>query len=293
LEDEAAEQPHSIRRSLNVAWKGSLARLADVGLVGQTLNPSRQVQSGMATTTLFGILFAAGALKLWAESMLDWNGSREPSRWGVTLTTGVLTVALSAMVVALVIGFVAMMVSGLRRAVKDRATHLWAPIAVLVISATALSLSVHSALRFVIARGGIQWTHPGAAIKQVAGASLIVIQEFEWAATTRNWHTSPHGAMLAVSPLLLVAFGLAVMTLVRQLQFSPGLARLGPLAMVAACALMAIFLATFALWEIAGGNAAMVFTQGRSFPILAFICLGVLAAGGGSCLFRSRPKFFP
>ena len=288
LEDEAADRPRSLRRTLNVAWKGSLARLADLGLVGRTLDPARQVQAGVATTTLFGLLFAAGALKLWAESMVDWNALREPSPWGVTLTTGVMTVALSAIVVALAIGFAAMLVSVVRHAVKDRGTHLWVPIAVLVISASALSLSVHSALRFVIARGGIQWAHPGEAIKQVAGASFVVVQSFEWAATTRAWHTSLDGAMYAVSPLFLVAFALATVSLVRQIEFSPRVARLGRLAMVATCTLMAIFLAAFVLWEMFGGNAAMVFTQGRSFPVLAVTCLGVLVAGGASCLAQSR-----
>jgi hypothetical protein len=290
MEADMAEYPRSARRALNVAWKGSTARLADGGLLGGTLDPSSQWQTGAATTALFSLVFLAEASKVWSGSMLDWNSAAVPSTGIVTVTTGILTLALAAMVASLGVGITFTLVSAFRPRAQRSRRDLVVPTTALLASATTLVIAVHIALRYVIARGGIEWTHPGTAIKQLAGAAFFVAQDFEYAVTSGHSYASVDWTFKALSPLALIVFGVAAMTIIRRTDFSPRMQHVGRVANLVVFALMLTFLVSFLVWDVSGGNAGRVFTQGASFPPLAFSVLAVLTAGCGSCLVHTRRR---
>jgi hypothetical protein len=78
--------------------------------------------------------------------------------------------------------------------------------------------------------------------------------------------------------------------MIRRANFSARLQRLGRAANIVVFALMSAFLASFLLWDLSGAHADRLFTQGGSFPPLAFSVLGALTAGCGSCLAHTRRR---
>jgi hypothetical protein len=284
------EHPRSRRRMLNVAWKGTAARLADSGLLGTMLDPSRQVQAGLATSALCGILFVAEATKLWAGTMLDWNGSATPGGGIATVSAGVLTLTLAAVTVTLVLGFVVTLVAAFLPNPRRSRRRVLAPLGALLASATGLAFAVHAGLRFVIARGGIEWSDPGIAVKQLAGASIAVVQDLEFAVLSGRTYATLNGTLETLSPLFLLALGVAAMTLIRRMELSPRFLRLGRAAVVILFSLMALFVVTFVIWVVDGGGAGSLFDYDASFPALAFGTLALLSVCSGSCLAHTRPR---
>jgi hypothetical protein len=287
VEDEIAEHPKSARRTLNVAWKGSVARLADLGLVGQTPDPARQIRAGSATTLLFGLLFAVCASKLWGPAMITWHESNYgQSSWLLTLLTALITISLGAIGLILAFGLLIVLGSALFRIARGQGQGLRVPAVLLLASVGYLVVASHIALRYVIAVGGIAWGHPGVAIKQVAGASYSVIAHVESAATNSASFTSLDGVIVALAPVVLIVFVASAMSLIRRSLISPSVDRFGRLAMVSLLGLMLTFIATYLLWRIAGGAAKPDLWLNPQFPFLQWGVSGFLAIGSGVCVTR-------
>jgi hypothetical protein len=287
MEDDIAEHPRSARRTLNVAWKGSVARLVDLGLVGRTPDPARQIRAGSATTLLFGLLFVVCASKLWGPAMIAWHeGPHEQVSWLLTLTTALIALSLGATGMILALGLLVILASALGHIARGRGHGLRISTALILASAGYLVIASHIALRYVIATGGIQWSHPGPALKQLAGASYSLVAHIESAATSKASFTSVDGVITALASFVLIVFVTSAVSLTRRAQFSPRGDRLGRVAMISLLGLMLTFVTSYLLWRIGGGAARPNLFLGGPFPFVQYGVAGLLAVGSGICVTR-------
>jgi hypothetical protein len=287
MEDDMAERQRWSRRGLNVAWKGSVARLVDFGVIGQTSDPPRQVRVGFATTMFFGLFFLATAPNLWAAPMIAWHtfGTQRASAI-VTLTTGLLTLSLGVISITVALSLFGLLGSAFWSIVRGSGRRLLVPTAAILASAAYLAVAAHLALRYVIAVGGIQWSDPGIAMKQVAGASSSVVSSVESAVFGRGSDTD--GLVLGLSPLILLAFCIAVAVLIRRTEFSRRTNRTVRFTMKSMVVMALVFLASYLLWTLAVGDANSLPYEGGSFPFLEFGIIAFAAAGCSSCVAPRR-----
>jgi hypothetical protein len=261
-------------------------------VIGRTSDPSRQIRVGLATAMFCGLFFVAVSPTLWAGPMVAWHtfGTQKESA-AVTLATGLLTVSLALMVAMVACSFIGILGSALWRIVRGVGRELLVSVVAVVASSAYLTVAVHVALHYVIARGGIDWLQPGAALKQLAGASWSVIDNVENAVLSRGSGTG--GLVLALSPLAFFAFCIAVASLARRTKFSPQTSRIGRFTIVVMVVMALVFLASYLLWTFAVGDATSLPFAGKSFPFLEFGIIGFAAMGCAACVAPHRWRTMP
>ncbi|HEX3794331.1 MAG TPA: hypothetical protein VHV57_07510 [Acidimicrobiales bacterium] len=287
MEDDIAERPRSWGRTVNVVWKGTVARLADTGLVGETVNPPSQVPVGLATTFFFGLMFIVFALKLWAPAMLTWHEvSYVKASWLTTVADALMTFVLVSTGLALALGLIATLWSAIRRIVQGSGRELIVPIVAVTSSAAYVAIATHLALRNVLARGGIQWSYPGLALKQIAGATWSVIDTFENAVLRPGWYSDGH--VLGLAPFAILIFGVSIMTLFRRMHGLAFVDRLGRFAMTGLTGSIAVFALAYLFWDFGGGAGVQgLAPYGSRFPFAELLTIGALLVGCASCRIAS------
>ncbi|MGH9046914.1 MAG: hypothetical protein ACRDVW_06320, partial [Acidimicrobiales bacterium] len=219
MEDELAERPRCATRTLDVVRTGLTARFADLGIAGSPIDPARRVTTGLASTTCVGVLFTLAAIHPWAFTMLTWNGW-DPRHAGVvqTTTTATMTVALMGLVGMLSVGLVVCVALGIGRMARHREWRLGLPLAAFGGGSSLLVVSTNRLLQDVIARGGIEWSHPGQALKQIAGTAYFSVLSVT--GTTFSGHVSVTYDLWPLAPVAsIVAIGVSAALLIRLLQF--------------------------------------------------------------------------
>ena len=268
MEQEFTDTPRNFKRTTNIMLKGATARLGDVGLSPRTGDAPATPPALLATNFVLAALFAAFALHLWSDAMLRWNEiPTVRASVAVSLLTGVMTVAAAILVFLVAIILIVLVASAVSQTIRRVRRELVGPLVLFVTSATFIGYSVHSALRYVIARGGIEWLHPGQAVKQLAGATLAGTDSI-----ARVWNSpgtqikSVTDVVYVLTPFVFVLFALAVATLARRIELSASLARTLR-AGASACALtMILFLVGYLGWILTGGpDVPSLFTFPQSF----------------------------
>jgi hypothetical protein len=275
MEDELAERPHNSRRTLDVIRTGLTARGCDLGIAGVPVDSARRAGAGLASTTVVGALFAMAALHPWAFAMLAWNGW-SPQHAGVlqTATTGTMTFALLGLVGVLTVGLVVLVALGLGRAVRQREWRVGLPLLVIGGGVCLATMTTGRLLRFTVASGGIQWGHPGIALKQLAGAVYFTI--ISMTGTTFSGHTSLTSDLWNVAPAVgIVAVAVSAAFLIRRLPLGPRSERLVRALTLCLSALMLLMVVSYAMWFL--GAHVHVFGGNNSFELVAFLIM--LVAG--------------
>jgi hypothetical protein len=239
MEQEVTDNPKSSGRTLNIAYKGASARLSELGVVGVTVNPRNQTTAVIASTFFVATAFLAIAVDTWSGAMLTWNLGRQASL-PVTFGAGALTALTAVIALALIAIFGILTWLSARRIGQRQAKGLIGPWSLILVMMAFIIYSVHNALHFVIARGGIQWTNAGEAVKQLAGASSAVISTI-----TRTW-VHPGQQIKSFSDL--------VARLTRKIGIPLSMNRLGRSVIIAISGSMTVFLACFVAWIAAGGD---------------------------------------
>jgi hypothetical protein len=290
MEDDLAEQPRSPARTFNVMRAGLSARLADLGVVGRTVDPTRQTQVGFATTFLIGLWFIAAASGIWAISMLGWNGGDPGHRtiWAVTCTTAFMTASLGALCFVLGLAVLALLASAAVQIARGAGRQLLVPTFGIMTGIGWLLTAQHVILRYVIARGGIQWSDPGEAIKQIAGATSVFVSQVENAVIRPSALGSDELVAVTV-PVAILLLGISALTIVRRVQWPPSLLRWTGAVMVGSLALMLTFVVSFLLWMLVGGYG-IGFGISANFQFIELGVAGLLAVCCGTCVVRSRPQ---
>ena len=288
MEDDLTERPQSPARTANVVRAGLFARLADLGVVGRTVDPTRQTQVGFATTLLIGLWFLAAGSGIWAVSMLGWNGGRpvhQPT-WIVTCTTALMTATLGILGIVLGLTILALLARAAAQIARGTGRRLLAPAFGIVVGIGGLLWAQHVFVGYVIARGGIQWSAPGTAIKQLAGATSVFVAQVEYGVV----RPSATDELLALAiPVAVVLVGISALTIIRRLDWPPSVSRWGSMVMVGLLMMMLTFVASYLLWMLVGGFGMSYGITGR-FRFLEFGVSGLLAVGCGSCVLRSRKQ---
>lgn len=282
MEQEIADVPHSARRTLNVIYKGSTTRLRLAGVVGPALESHDQTRASMALIFVFSTMFALLAFDFWSIAMLSWNSmASDPSSLAVSLWTGAVTVFIGILFALVVAIFATLLCSAVKKIAKGGARRLLGPLSLVVSCVVYLLFSLRAILRFVISRDGVEWTHPGLAVKQLAGATDAVTSTVNWIwGSPRDNMWIGANFMYAMIPVVLLALSLGVAALIRRTEFSVVATRLGRVALILMASAMVLFVVSyFGLIAASSQDLGLPFNQQLSSATLLteFVVMALLA----------------
>ena len=294
LEQEIDDRPHDINRTLNVIYKGLGTRLGELGVFDTNLDPTRHARAAVASTFAASGVFLAVALNYWSSAMINWNGGPHPSSILATWCTGAITVLVAAMALGVLALFLSLLAVAARRLVRRQAKGATVPLALVLASSVYLIYAARESLHYVVARGGIAWGHPGWAIKQLAGVCQAVTSSVYLAWMSPNRAFDPGSNFVnALMPIFLVALCLGVATLIRRMELSGPLERVGRAASRTLGAMMAAFMLVFLLLTLSGGTGdVMNFAQPLRpwILIVELIVMSLMALAGLSSARQLRHR---
>jgi hypothetical protein len=280
MEQSIVDQPHNTRRTSNIILKSFKARLGELGLLGSTMESATAPKAALSTSTVLAAVFTVFALFYWSCAMVAWNSNPHvATTLAVSIGTAAITVSTMLLSLTLLLLSVVLIWHALRSALSKHDKRVVWPLVLILGSTTVIVNSMHQYLRFTIARGGIEWTHVGVALKQVAGATQWVTQRTIWGPSWTGWHIFTAQGLLNVgTPVAVLVLALSMAKLIRLSEVSAFATRAGRWATTSLALGMLFFLVSFAGWELAGGfnNSWMArFTQMQKslFVVIAFIAL--------------------
>jgi hypothetical protein len=278
MEQEFAEAPHSASRTFNIVRKGLAARLGETGIVGSTFERTEQSRASLGTISALSLGFVVLALYFWSYSMLLWNSDyRWQSSAATSLWTGSLTISAALLVLLVTTVLGALLGGAIKAVVRHHPKNLSGPVACIAGALTLIVLSVSQSLHFLIARGGVQWGHPGQAVKQIAGATISATGNVIWAWTpsgNRLWSYS--GVVYALAPVGVVVLAVAVGVLVRRTNYAFANNRASRVTMFSLAGVMALFLVSFLGWIASGGSQVAVASGFQPLTKTDGVLLGVM-----------------
>jgi hypothetical protein len=285
MEQEFAENPHNLRRSSNIVLKGTVARLRELGLVAAPLNSGDQSRPIIATVFAVAAVYLALALNFWSVAMLDWNGDwRDPASTAVTIWTGAVTVFAGIVVVIVAANVVVLLWSAVRDVTKRYNAKIRGPLVLIFSSILFLGFALRSPVRFIVARGGIVWLHPGQAIKQVAGVVQALSTMILWIwMSPRESLTLGINVVYGLIPVALLVLSFSVATLIRRSEFSARTTRFVQFELLIVTPAMVLFVISY-FGLIASENRVLGSALGQplSYPplVIEFGVMTVMAALG-------------
>ncbi len=292
---DIAERPRSRARTLDVARGGLVARLAAAGLTGSpppgaAIGPASAAAAGArASLGAFGCcaaVFLVVGAALWSQLTIGWQWSQAPGT-PAALATVVTSAAMSALLVLAALAALPVIAAVAVKVARRAAGGLRAPAAVLI---TAAALLFAGGRHF-----GNGWPGTGGHHGLVPGG----LAAFEWATSlsvSAYWaHPGALAAFppaelawMAVSPLALAAAVLAAAALVRRAELPPRLLAFETRLGMAACAVMAVFLAGCGCWVATGGQRSLFHAGVIDVAGFAVMALALGLAGQASRTARSR-----
>lgn len=223
LAAELAEQPRSARRTVDVAFSGLRARLADAGLVSHPLDHAAAARAGLATLACSGALFATFGAAMWSQlaTSLQWAAPADP---GITQGLDLMSLALLTFCVVAALGLAALIRAAIVTVARHQGTALRWP-ATLAVASTAVLIV--GGRHFANA-----WPGTGGHLLTTQGIAPAGIVAFCWSVTM--WITSywAHPALLAalgttkiawmtLIPLAACGLMIGMAQLIRRLDRSP------------------------------------------------------------------------
>jgi hypothetical protein len=279
IEQSIADAPHNTKRTTNIIYKSMKARLGEVGIAGPSLDSANSSRTALSTSTVLATVFTVFALFYWSCAMVSWNSNpRIATSLSVSMWTGAITVSTMILALTLLLIGAILIYHALKFTFSKRDKKFAWPL-IIVLGSTVLILNaVHQFTRFTIARGGIQWSQFGVALKQVAGATQWVTQSVIWGPSWTGGSTFSQGLLHISTTVAVAVLALSVAKLIRLSEFSLAASRVVRWATKLLSLGMILFLLSFAGWEVAGGynNSLMApFTQMEKslFFVIAFIAL--------------------
>jgi len=283
LEQEFADRPINFGRTINIAYKGLVARVSDVGLLNDEVNPGGFTRAGLGTSFAIIALMVVIMLDLWSRAMLAWSGRRyHPIP--VSATTGILTAAMALLLVVLVAIVLTIAVSVVRQVVRGRASRLVAPSVLAVVSGGFLLYVARSLPRLLgayshLRQGGVRWTH--------LGSTVYAFAEITWELTQRwvtPWNQGGMGVpavqvvMNDCVPIAMFVFGVALALLIRRVELPRIGARLVFSTLALLGGLMGVFLVAYLTWSVVGGpsNYEYFFPESQWLGVVYLIILALV-----------------
>ena len=286
---DLADQPHSWRRTADVAVNGMLARLSRAGLGGRLLEPTDQATASLAALGCAVAVFLTFGTMVWSQLAIGWQWA-PPGNRATTVAMLVMSAAMALFPVLALLAAAPVFWCLARAATRGPARRLAGPGAVTAVSAAVLVIGGRHMANGWPGTGGHAWPHQGLAPGGVAA--------FGWAATlsvSSYWAhpvallAFPAGeiAWMTVSPAALGGLAAGLTMIVRRLGLPAGVlryqARLGGVA----AAVMAVFLTGAACWVLAGGPAPRNLFRAGAIDGLALIMMALALAAGWRALHRA------
>lgn len=285
LEQEFADRPVDLRRSLNVAYKGLVARLGDVGLSSSYAELGGQTRAALGTSLAFIALMVVIMLDMWSRAMLAWSGRRyHPIP--VSATTGVLTAAMGLLVLILAIVVLAVAVLVARQILRGRARNLVGP-SILAVASGGFLLYEGRILPRLLAPyihhthglHGMSLSQPGTVITNLAQVIWELTQR--WVAP---WGQGPIGQSTIQTtvddciPLAMLIFGIALALLIRRVEFPQVIERFVFSTVALLGALTGAFFVAYIAWSAVGGPSdnEYFFPEARWLGIVYLILLAII-----------------
>jgi hypothetical protein len=276
LEQEFSDRRVDLKRSVNVAYKGLVARADDFGLSSASLNPGGQSRAALGTSFVLIALMAVLAINFWSWAMLMWS-ARTYHPIPVDATVGILTAATGILLLVLVAIVLIVLGSAVRQIVRGRGRRIVTPLVFAVGSGAFLSYSVRW-LPNTLARyshmfqGGYRWTHPGPAAYGLAAIAHQATQPWisMWNPGISGELTS-QAVMNELAPLAVLVFAVAMAFLVRRVELPRIGERLGSVTVVLLGILSGVFLLALVAWFTAGGPIYAAFGETGNIAGVAYL----------------------
>jgi hypothetical protein len=260
MEQELAERPVHLRRTINIAYKGFVARIADVGLSNTTMSAEGRVRVAAGTGFVLAVPAAILMLNFWSRAMGLWN-SFHRATVPDSVATGILTVVMGLLVLVLASMVLTVAICVVRQFFHGRARGLLGPSTLALSSGAFLYFAAHHfpALIMQYVHGthgfkGVRLSHPGQVIKALAQVTWEVTQN--WVSIWSQNIQGPGKVQVIVDdllPLALLSFGVAFALLVRRVELPHISERLARSIVVLLGALTGTFLVTYVVWSVIGG----------------------------------------
>ncbi|MGC2174983.1 MAG: hypothetical protein WA614_05940 [Acidimicrobiales bacterium] len=298
LEQEFADRPTDFRRSVNIVFKGLVARVGDLGFSNASVSAGSQARAALGTGFALIALMVVIMLDFWSRAMLAWSGRRyHPIP--VSATTGVLTVAMGLLLLVLAAIVLFTVVCAVRQIVHGRGRRLAGPS---ILAAGAGGVLIYVARLFPTMLGqyisgahgfkGIRLSHPGQVIVALAQIAWELTQRW-MAAWNQGGFPGTSTAQTVLDdcvPFLMLAFGVAIALLIRRVEFPRAGARLALPTVETLSALTGVFFVTYLAWSAFGGpsNYEYFFPETRWLGYVYLILLAVvpMVIGGSGLLSR-------
>lgn len=258
LDQEFIERPHDLKRTVNIAYKGLVARIGDVGLANATVSGEGQTRAAIGTSFVLSALMAVLALNFWSLAMLRWS-SRTYHPIPVSATTGILTAATALLMVVLLAIVLTVAFCVVRQIVRGHARSLVVPSILAAVSGALLLYAVRWLPRMLVQygqlrEGGVRWTHLGPTIYAFAQITWEFTQSW---VNLWNPGSSGNGTVYNVVndlvPLAVLVFGVAIALLVRRVELPRFSERLGSATVAFLCPLTGVFFVAYVVWLDVGG----------------------------------------
>jgi hypothetical protein len=285
LEQELADRPINLGRTINIAYKGFVARVSDIGLSNDEVSSERLTRAALGTSFALIALMAVIMLDFWSRAMLAWSGRRyHPIP--VSATTGILTVAMGLLLVVLVAIVLTIAVSVARQIVHGNARPLVGPSVLAIVSGgfllyvarffpRMLAQYIHGAHGFQ----GIRLSRPGQFVSALAQITWELTQR--WVAAWNQGIPSASTIQTVVNdcvPIVMFVFGVALALLIRRVELPRIGARLVFSTMALLGWLIGVFFVAYLAWSAFGGpsNYEYFFPESRWLGVVYLIFLALV-----------------
>jgi hypothetical protein len=293
MEQAIADEPHKAKRTANIVFKSFKVRLSELGLIGPTVQGANASRNALSTSTLLATVFGVFALFYWSSTMVSWNSNpHTATTFAVSLWTGAITVCTMILILTLFVIGVVVIFRAVQQLFSNRDKRIVWPLVTFLASAVLIVNGIYQFTRFTIARGGIQWSLTGSAVKQVAGATQWATQSIIWGPSWTGGSTFSAGLLHISTTVAVIVLAFTVAKLIRLSEFSLTASRVGIRATKLLSLSMLLFLVSCGGWELAGGhrNSWMApFTQMQKslfFALALIVVLGIMT----SLRVRNRPN---
>jgi hypothetical protein len=286
LEQEFADRPVDLRRSFNIAQKGLVARVGDIGLASSGGNFGGQTRAALGTSLAFIALMVVIMLDMWSRAMLAWSGRRyHPIP--VSATTGVLTAAMGLLVLILAIVVLAVVVLVARQILRGRARHLVGP-SILAVASGGFLLYEGRILPRLLSPyihhtdglHGMSLSQPGTVITNLAQVTWELTQRWvaPWGLGGPIGQSSIQTTVDDCIPLAMLIFGIALALLIRRVEFPQVIERFVFSTVALLGALTGAFFVAYIAWSAVGGPSddEYFFPEARWLGIVYLVLLAII-----------------
>ena len=277
---EISERPRSWRRSVDVAWSGSVARLTSAGLTSHALEPSLQVRASLASLACaLGVFLAFGGA-MWSQLTIGWQWS-SPDTVATTTAVVIMSGAMLLFVSLALLAAIPIAWSVLGCVVRRQSQGLIRPSSIFFLGSALLVVGGRHFGNGWPGTGGHPWAHQGLVPGGMAAftwASTLSVTSY-WAHPSALLSFPPvEIAWMTVSPFAMVCLIVGAAKAVRRLDLAPGVLRYERwLGRVAALCMLA-FLAGSYGWIVDGGSGPRSLFHAGAIDVAGLVVMTVASA---------------